>query len=260
MWSLLDADQEIPWVDQPLVLHHKWRLYVQPFNASYHTPVTYGFDASLLVGSPYEYDVPNCSASRPGGGGVVVPGCALGGPDNKTWIHTITGAKRGENTFAQLNFHCHAPTCLSMAVYACDAATALTDCNASVGKLICEQRPVYVRPVPSRRSTSARCCSVRTLDDDGRAHNMHACSRHACVRCSCSAATRFSACRFVRTCARSVPGVLLLSLPAPCGAAACTKEAAAACTAAAAAEQQQQQQQQHRSVRHPRVCVLFVGQ
>jgi hypothetical protein len=139
LWSLLDADQEIPWTDTPLVLHHKWRIYVQPFNASYHTRLTYGFDASLLIGSPYEYDVPNCSAT---GGGV--PGCALGGPDNKTWIHTITGAKRGTDTFAQLNFHCHAPTCLSMAVYACPAGTALTDCNASTGKLICEQRPVCV--------------------------------------------------------------------------------------------------------------------
>ena len=25
MWSLLDADQEIPWTDEPLVMHHKYR-------------------------------------------------------------------------------------------------------------------------------------------------------------------------------------------------------------------------------------------
>jgi hypothetical protein len=29
-WSLLDADQEIPWTDQPLVFHHKYRFWVSP--------------------------------------------------------------------------------------------------------------------------------------------------------------------------------------------------------------------------------------
>ena len=31
MWSLLDAEQEIPWADQPLVFSHKWRFWVQPY-------------------------------------------------------------------------------------------------------------------------------------------------------------------------------------------------------------------------------------
>ena len=115
------------------VFHHKWRLWVQPFNASYHQPLTYGFRGSLLIGSPYEYDVPKCSE-----GGV--PGCEM---VNGTWIHTITGATTGYGTYAQLNFHCHAPTCLSMSVYACEVGTALEDCNATVGKLVCEERPVY---------------------------------------------------------------------------------------------------------------------
>jgi hypothetical protein len=34
MWSLLDADQEIPWVDTPLEYHMKFRFYVQPYNDS----------------------------------------------------------------------------------------------------------------------------------------------------------------------------------------------------------------------------------
>lgn len=55
MWSLLDADQEIPWTDQPLVVHHKWRLYVQPYNASFHTPLHYGFDTELTIGSPCKF-------------------------------------------------------------------------------------------------------------------------------------------------------------------------------------------------------------
>ena len=59
MFSLLDADQEIPWVDQPLRFQMKWRIWYQPYNASYHTNVqrtqTWG------IGSPVEYDVPRCT-------------------------------------------------------------------------------------------------------------------------------------------------------------------------------------------------------
>ena len=59
-WSLLDADQEIPWADQPLVFHHKWRVWVQPYNETYHQPIRYGGDTALLIGSLWEYDVPVC--------------------------------------------------------------------------------------------------------------------------------------------------------------------------------------------------------
>jgi hypothetical protein len=132
MWSLLDAEQEIPWPEQPLVMHAKWRFYVQPFTESYHKPIHYGIDTALVIGSPYEYDVPKCTDG--------VPGCSL---DNGTWIHTITGNKMGVHNFAAINFHCHAPTCLSMAVYACEKNTPLDQCNATNGKLICKQKPVY---------------------------------------------------------------------------------------------------------------------
>lgn len=132
MWSLLDADQEIPWVDQPLVFYHKWRIWVQPYNESYHTPLHYGQNTDLTIGSPYEYDVPKCA---PG-----VPGCSM---VDGTWIHTITGNRIGSSNFAAMNFHCHAPTCLMVAVYACGAGTPLADCNATNGKLICMQKPIY---------------------------------------------------------------------------------------------------------------------
>jgi len=62
---------------------------------------------------------------------------------NGTWIHTISGSKIGSHHFAALNFHCHAPTCLSMSVYSCPKGSPLEACNATNGKLICEQRPVY---------------------------------------------------------------------------------------------------------------------
>jgi hypothetical protein len=79
-----------------------------------------------------------------------VPGCSLAA-DNTTWLHTITGSKHGTAHLAALNFHCHAPTCLSMSVYACPTGTALANCTAgsaeeAVAKgytLLCRQEPVY---------------------------------------------------------------------------------------------------------------------
>ena len=85
-----------------------------------------------MIGSPYEYDVPLCAEG--------VPGCAL---VDGTWIHTISGNTYGSGTYTMLNFHCHAPTCIAMSVYACEPGTALQDCNTTNGKLLCEQRPVY---------------------------------------------------------------------------------------------------------------------
>jgi len=135
MWSLLDADQEIPWADEPLVLHHKYRFWVQPYSVSFHTKLTLGetVGSALLIGSPWELDVPKCAEG--------VSGCSLEGG---TWIHTIMGNTVGRHTFTALNFHCHAPTCLSMSVYACPKGTPLDGgCNATVGKLICETKPIY---------------------------------------------------------------------------------------------------------------------
>mmetsp|Transcript_23795 Transcript_23795/g.62253 ORF Transcript_23795/g.62253 Transcript_23795/m.62253 type:complete len:793 (-) Transcript_23795:139-2517(-) len=141
MWSLLDADQPIPWPDQPLVFHHKYRFYVQPLQEQYHQPVTFLGGAALLIGSPYEYDVPACADG--------VPGCTL---VDGTWIHTITGSKIGRSRFVSLNFHCHAPTCLMMSVYACPNGTALDDCakpttvaeaEAKGYELLCRQEPAY---------------------------------------------------------------------------------------------------------------------
>ena len=95
--------------------------------------------ADVIV-SRYEYDVPKCDAS--------VPGCAL---VNGSWIHTITGSKVGSGNFVSLNFHCHAPTCDYMSVFACPKGTTLAECTAGTSeeaaakgfKLLCRQEPVY---------------------------------------------------------------------------------------------------------------------
>ena len=144
MWSLLDAEQDIPWPDQKLVFHHKYRFWVQPFEPSYHTPVTLGEmagnrypNAALLLGSPWEYDVPKCAEG--------VAGCAFEGG---MWVHTISGSTLGQDhlmRYVSLNNHCHAPTCLSMAVYACPKGTGLADCTDETpgATLLCMQPPVY---------------------------------------------------------------------------------------------------------------------
>eukprot|EP00948_MAST-09A_sp_MAST-9A-sp1_P000688 g688.t1 len=93
MWSLLDADQEIPWTDRPLEYHLKFRFWVQPYNASYHTIVkrtTWG------IASPVEYDVPKCSHG--------IPGCTEDPERPGTWIHTITGTYQGQGKLVAAHF------------------------------------------------------------------------------------------------------------------------------------------------------------
>jgi len=138
MWSLLDADQEIPWADQPLVFYHKYRFWVQPYVESYHKPVVLGqsHGSTLLIGSPWEYDVPKCA---PG-----IAGCSKDIPEFKdTWVHIINGSMVTRHTFVSLNDHSHAPTTLGADIYACAKGTALQDCNQTSGKLICKVRPAY---------------------------------------------------------------------------------------------------------------------
>ena len=142
MWSLLDAEQDIPWPDQKLVFHHKYRFWVQPFTEGYHTPVHYGSGSQLLIGSPWEYDVPKCAEG--------MAGCSR--RSDGTWIHTVTGSKYNNEEMVTLNFHCHAPTCLDMSVYACPMGMSLDACGNATSaeeaeargyKLLCKQEPVY---------------------------------------------------------------------------------------------------------------------
>lgn len=128
MFSLLDADQEIPWPDQPLEMVLKFRFWVQEYNASYHSLVnrdTWG------IASPVEYDVPKCAPN--------MQGCEQ--KEDGTWVHTITGTFTGHGSLVAAHFHCHAPTCLSFAMYRCPKGTKV--CNATNGELLCREEPVY---------------------------------------------------------------------------------------------------------------------
>lgn len=128
LWSLLDADQDIPWTSKPITYHLKLRFWVQPYDSNYHTNV---FRTTWGIASPVEYDVPRCGEN--------VEGCTRS-KDN-TWIHTITGTFAGEGMLVSAHFHCHAPTCLSMGLYLCPKGS--DTCDEFSGQLLCEEKPIY---------------------------------------------------------------------------------------------------------------------
>lgn len=128
MFSLLDHDQPIPWVDQPLEYSLKFRFWVQEYDPSYHVSV---FRDTWGIASPVEYDVPLC--------GPDVMGCQQ--EQDGTWVHTIAGTFSGHGALVHAAFHCHAPTCLSVALYMCPPGTH--ECNATTGQLLCEEVPVF---------------------------------------------------------------------------------------------------------------------
>lgn len=116
-WHLLDADQEVPWQDQPLEYYFKWRFYFQEYDASQHTSA-YGWNTGI-GGNTAEYDVPQCAAGTP------VKDCT----------HEISGVvtpPSGDMHFVGAHYHCHAPTCLKMEIF-----------NNETGELLCREEPYH---------------------------------------------------------------------------------------------------------------------
>ena len=120
MYSLLDADQEIPWQNKPLRYWQKYRFYYQPFDPDVHLVseprVSWGIGAN---GGHAEYDVPQCPDGT--------------APEDCT--HEIWGSLTPGGTdlhLAAIHMHCHAPTCLAMELW-----------NNKTGELVCRQRPIY---------------------------------------------------------------------------------------------------------------------
>eukprot|EP00908_Phaeocystis_cordata_P010999 Transcript_21841.p1 GENE.Transcript_21841~~Transcript_21841.p1 ORF type:complete len:550 (+),score=198.38 Transcript_21841:123-1772(+) len=121
MWSLLDADQEIPWRDQPLRYYQKYRFYYQPYSPRVHLVseprVSWGIGAGDRSHS--EYDVPQC---------------AEGTPADKC-THVVWGVvtPAGKDLhLAAVHMHCHAPTCIAMELW-----------SNRTGELLCRQTPIY---------------------------------------------------------------------------------------------------------------------
>ena len=89
--------------------------------------------ATLSVGSPLELDIPRCATG--------VPGCDY--DEAGGWTHTVTGTTWGyKEQMTTLNFHCHAPACISMTAYVCEEGVSLDNCNTTNGKVLCAQYPV----------------------------------------------------------------------------------------------------------------------
>jgi hypothetical protein len=147
MWSLLDADQDIPWSDQPLNYSLKFRFWIQEYNETGGSAAAWpnaddkvvdGVSTDLSapshlsvrrttwgIASPVEYDVPKCDNQT--------LGCSQTADGN--WVHTIQGQWKPSPSninIVAMHFHCHAPTCLSVALY-----------NNKTGELICEEKPIY---------------------------------------------------------------------------------------------------------------------
>jgi hypothetical protein len=114
---LLDADQEVPWQDKPLVYYFKWRFYFQEYDSKKHTSA-YGWNTGI-GGQTAEYDVPQCPTGTP------VANCT----------HEISGVvtpPKKNMHFVGAHYHCHAPTCLSMEIY-----------NNNTGELLCREEPYH---------------------------------------------------------------------------------------------------------------------
>jgi hypothetical protein len=126
MWSLLDREQETDprvqrWKSLPLTYYQKYRIYFQEYVPNHHIGTIprqgWGIGAA---GGDAEYDVPkNCPPGTP------VEQCT-----HEIWGVLTPGGT--DQYLASIHFHCHAPTCLEMALY-----------NNETGKLVCSEKPIY---------------------------------------------------------------------------------------------------------------------
>lgn len=127
MWSLLDADQEkdpriMRWKKFPLTYYQKYRIYFQDYIPGHHigTHPREGWGIAA-AGGLAEYDVP------------VFDGPADTPTEKRTWkIWGVLTPGGTDLYLAAIHFHCHAPTCLEMALY-----------NNVTGDLVCKQNPIY---------------------------------------------------------------------------------------------------------------------
>lgn len=148
--SLLDADQEQPWPDQPLEYRLKFRFYFQEYR-----PATTSHDGEGVVerGASHASLVRLYHETESNAGEYDIPQCAPGTPADQC-VHVITsqwtvrdmmidcemrdaswctGKNSSHAAGVKLIYaapHCHAGTCLSMELY-----------NADTGRLLCSVRP-----------------------------------------------------------------------------------------------------------------------
>ena len=138
-WLLLDADQEPPWQDQPLVYYKKYRVWFQEYTPATPPERMQPSHVNILradwgVGADYdhsEYDVIQCPKGTPKQQCHYV---ATG-----TWRPLPPATKESDKQYLVLvHHHCHAPTCLKIELW-----------NNDTGKLLCRQvqRAHHQRPL-----------------------------------------------------------------------------------------------------------------
>lgn len=154
MEYLLDKDQEIPWKDQVLEYHMKFRFYFEDYQPSEPAPQVTDSNEKKKVpkakpashknlhrlyrqteANAGEYDIVQCPEGTPPSQCVqiitsqwevarMIEGCQYKECDD------ITKVVGTEIIYAAP--HCHAPSCISMELY-----------NADTGQLLCRVEPVY---------------------------------------------------------------------------------------------------------------------
>ena len=150
LFTLLDQNQTTPWQDEPLVYHHKWRIWYDPTPVEDIMRLPLPADVPIIqnvlqfnwggMASPTEYDVPKC--------GEGVYGCSRTGV-NGSWVHTHNGTwqlsqmtsragaiPKGSTgvQWAVIHGHCHAPTCIEFELWNADANTLICRQTAAVGR------------------------------------------------------------------------------------------------------------------------------
>jgi hypothetical protein len=146
LFTLLDANQTTPWQDQPLVYHHKWRIwYAEVESAPEPISDLVQFDWGGMA-SPTEYDVPNCADPflRNREGCVREAGGEWVHEHNGTWqVRDMLSAGwtpvgPSANTtglsLKTIHGHCHAPTCIVFELWNQDSGELVCRQNASVGR------------------------------------------------------------------------------------------------------------------------------
>ena len=122
---MLDAEQEVPWPDQPITYYLKYRLYFQEYTpavpeVAVEASHVQAFDITWsIAGATGEYDVPRCPAGTP----------------TEQCTHEISGTIVPPGTdyhFVAAHYHCHAPTCLSLEIW-----------NNRTGELLCKEVPYH---------------------------------------------------------------------------------------------------------------------
>lgn len=135
-WHLLDQDQDVPWMDQPLKYWFKIRMYYQPYVPATATTTTTSIATTTTTTAASHIQVEDITWSIGGATGEYdVPRCAPG-TATVDCTHAVTGTVTppGDDLhFVAAHYHCHAPTCLSLEIRY----------GNETGELICKESPYH---------------------------------------------------------------------------------------------------------------------